>query len=925
MWGFKLAESAKLWNCGAMFRPFSQRLLAGSTGRDLAIMLAVASCFGLRSDAQATQTGAVRKSAAVVVKGTPLEYAQPPSTLLPTGTTNLDLSIVSITNTACAWSLGAALPFAQMTPFDVGAGSTAHRTRIERLNPDPNVVNDIFVRCAAFPDFVLRLQYRAISEVNPPFPRKGNLWGWWALRPKGLEHCAQIDLWLGASPPAAEIQELRRLNPHMRLLTSINAVENDGLPADFYLKDTSGKRIEVWPGAYRLNLTKPYVAEYQARFAYQSVLDTGLMADGVFFDNVMTSQSWLKHDIYGKAVALDADENGVADDPAVLDAAWKAGVFHEISTFRQLMPSAVVSGHSMNIFEPGIAGLFNGLSIGFGTANVLEGEESFSQLWAEYKEWFASAVPPVTMMIESSPPDQIAYGYDYSPVKKTPASTLEFARNYFPDVRFGLAFTLMGDGFFAHEFGDTCHGNDWWYEELDFNLGYPLGAARLVDLGGTAGTNSIVNGGFETSIVDPWRFSKATGCTATLTRDTTSAPVGTACARIDIAATTGTDWNIEFAQYNRSLVKGTTYDLTFRAKASAARPITLSAQKGSADWRNYGLSQRVQVTTQWQEFTVSFEANETVSDSRIQFFLGATTGSVWLDAVSLNPHPPDVLRRDFTRGTVLLNATRQPRDIQLEAGFRRLNGTNAALYETILDDKDAAFSTTGSWTNATYDSGEWTATGPFYHAWALTLHERTGNGEARWQLPVEADDTYTLAAWWPAAPAASNWTHSATYEVVSGGSVVASTNLDQTLTGDQWHVIATVRLSPSNAPFVRLTAPAGRCVADAIWLRSQARFNNGQPAPSVRLQPMDGIILQRDTPSAPPVRIRQVRRAGDQMLLTVTNLTPGVSAELLRSTDLLSHDWQPVQSFQPILFETNLPVTIAGNVSAAYYRIRSNP
>jgi hypothetical protein len=40
-------------------------------------------------------------------------------------------------------------------------------------------------------------------------------------------------------------------------------------------------------------------------------------------------------------------------------------------------------------------------------------------------------------------------------------------------MRFGLAFTLMNDGYFAYEYGDTWHGNDWWYDELNVDLGYP--------------------------------------------------------------------------------------------------------------------------------------------------------------------------------------------------------------------------------------------------------------------------------------------------------------------------------------------------------------------------------------------------------------------------------------------------------------------
>ncbi len=871
----------------------------------------------------ATPAGAVYQSASVQFPGAPITNAQPPSTLLPPATTVLDLSVETVTNSTCAWSLGQPLAFGQMTPFNDGAGSRQHRARITGLSADPNTVNDVYVRCAAFPDFVWRLQYRALSDVNPPFPRTGNLWGWWEWRTNGLPYMAKMDLWLGASPPAAEIRELRRLNPHLRLLTSINAVENDGLPADYYLKDVHGNRVEVWPGSYRLNLTKNYVAEYQARFAYQTVLDTGLMADGVFFDNVMTSQSWQTHDIYGNPVQIDADEDGQPDNPAAFDAAWKAGVFHEIRTFRRWMPHAIISGHSMDIDEAGIGELFNGLSIGFATANVLEGEESFNSVWQRYHDWFARAVAPVTMMVESSPMDQIAYGYDYSPWQKIPASTLEFARTYFPYVRFGLAFTLMNDGYFAHEYGDTWHGNNWWYDELDFNLGYPLGPARRVELPGNTGTNLIVNGGFESAIADPWRIGVASGCAATLSRDTNSAALGLACARIVITATTSTDWHVDFAQWNRLLVKDVVYDLSFRAKSSVPRRLTLSSQKGSPDWRSYGLSQIVQLTNQWRQFTVTFEANETVSDARIQFFLGATTGTVWLDDVQLTRHPPDVYRRDFTRGAALLNATREPREITVGSGFHRLSGPQAPMFEMILDDQGPSSSFTGTWINAAYDSGEWKAAGPFYHSWAGSLHERvSADGEARWLLPIEADDTYTISVWWPAAPAASNWTHRATYEVVAGGVVIAATNLDQAAAGDQWHVIASVRLGATNGTYVRLTAPAGPCVADALRLWSNARYNNGQAAGVVKLQPMDGIVLRRDVPVIPEPRFQRAGVAAGQVWLSVTNLTPGMTNELLQTTNLVSGTWQSRTTFQSPGFVSDISDGSVTNRSQSYYRIR---
>ncbi len=816
------------------------------------------------------QTGSPCASAPLIYTGIPITDPQPPNTLLPAGATSFDLSVETPTATTCAWAVGPALPFEQMMVFDSDSGqiangktqyaprTTQHATRITGLTPDPNTLNAVTIRCAAQPDYLLRLQYRSLSVANPPFPRTGNLWGWWNFVDQGLPYLARIDLWLGADGLSGEqIRQLRLLNPHIRVLTSINAVENAGLPDDYYLKDVNGAKIEVWPGSYRLNLTKLTVAEYQARFAYESWLASGLQADGVFFDNVMTTQSWLTHDIYGDPVQIDADGDGVEDDPAVLDAAWRAGVFHEIATFRQLMPGAIVNGHSLNVYEPGIAALFNGVSIGFGTANVLEGEETFTDLWSRYHAWLDQALRPPVTMIESSPVDQIAYGYDYEPLTKIPPATLDFGRTYYPWMRFGLALTLMDDGYFAHEFGDTWHGNDWWYDELDADLGYPLGPAQRAEIGFDPGPNLVENGGFETPITSPWSFwaSSGDGCIASVTRDATTAAEGNASARVTITATSGTDWHVEFSQRNRSLTAGISYDLAFWAKADITRTITLSSQRGSPPWTNYGLWGEVTAGPAWQPITVTFEANATVSDARIQFLAGALTGTVWLDDVRLTRHPPDVFRREFDNGLVLLNGTRAWQRIAAGAGFARLIGTQAPKYETILDDAGPGFSViSGSWAAATYDSGEWQAAGPFYHDWSDGVHQASAAGQVYWSLPISATDVYTVTAWWPAAPAAAGWNAVARFEIVAGGQVVAAATLDQRTGGDEWHTIGAATLAPGDGAYVRLVCDAAApCVADALHLRSWARYNDGSPAGDVALAPLDGIVLRRVPAVAPAI------------------------------------------------------------------------
>ena len=799
-----------------------------------------------------TETGAPCSSR-TTFPGIPLADPRPVSTLLPPGTTELDFSITTIEPTTCRYAVGAPLSYDEMMPFDSGDGTTEHQVRLVGLNPDTTTVNRVYIRCQTQPDYVLGLRYRCLPEANPSFPRTSNLWGMSGLLPKGLEYCARIDLWLGAWFTPRQIAELRRLNPDILILTSINAVENGGLPEDYYFHDIHGKKVEVWPGSYRLNLTKPYVAEHQARFAYQKMLEADLMVDGCFFDNVMTTQSWQSRDIYGKPFLYDADENGEVDDPAVLDAAWKAGVFHEMKVWRDLMPHAITTGHAYSLREPGIPEIFNGLSYGFVTADVLEGETPFSWLWQDYHDWFRLGRPPVIMNFESSPVDQIAYGYDYAPWDKIPASTLEFARTYYPEMRFGLCLTLVNDGYFAHEFGDTWHGNDWWYDELDFDLGQPLGPAYLVPQEGLDPRNWIDNGGFEDPSNMQWSIwaNDAAGAAATVERDTINAVEGAASAHITVTdAGEGQDWQIDFAQHGRHLVEGKQYRLSFWAKSGVPRSITLSAQKGSPNWDSFGLRAYVQLTTEWQEYSVTFEASETTEESRIQFFVGAVIGEVWLDDVRLVEAPPAVYRRDFQNGSVLLNGTGDRREIDVGKGYARLKGDQAPRYQYILDDADESFTVSGSWSVESYDTGEWTAGGPFYHAWKGTCHEsdRRG-GEGRWTLEVREDDRYTVEAWWPAAPEASSWSDRVVYEVVADGKVVASATLNQQRGGDEWHPIAEVALSAGDGAFVRVrNEGSGACVADAVCVRSASRYNDGSPTETVTLQPLDGIVLRRVGP-----------------------------------------------------------------------------
>jgi len=789
---------------------------------------------------------------------------QPASTILAPGVTSVDLSVNTASNTACRYSTGADLPQTQMQPFQQGAGSTTHFTRIA-INPDPKIVTPVFVRCAAQPDFLLKLVYRARAVANGRFPRIGNLWGWgqWRYDAKiPIEQMAKVDLWMGAdnrdpagvAQLAADFYAIRAKNPNAIFLASINAVEpyTTSVPDSYWLRDTAGKKIEVWPGSYRLNLTKPEVADFQARYAYNLIALNGFIHDGLFIDNVYLSQSWYTQDIYGNPVAIDANGDGIADNPTDLDAAWRAGVLREIDLIRSYLPNAIISGHALDIGEPKIGANFNGISFGFGPANVIEGRESFSAVYGRYLDWMTQAKSPHTVMFEGSPINLFAYGYDYEPLTKATPSGVAFARSYYPWMRFALGLTLMNDGYYAYEWGDTWHGNPWWYDEYDVDLGQPLGPAQNALGSVDPGPNLIDNGGFESALDQNWTLwaDTATGYAATVTRDTSTSHTGTASARIDVTQAGGEAWRADFYEPNRSYAAGEHYLLTFWAKADRPRPLTLLSSKGSPNWDGYGLSSQVALGTDWHAYSVPYDApRAAVSDARVQFQTGAVTGTVWLDDIRVERRAPDGLRRDYTNGTVLLNGTNTTQTVALGSGYRRFIGGQAPRLQRIIDDDAPDVNlTSGRWTSETVDSGLWKAAGPFYHAFGTSLHTLdSGVGELRWPLPIDAADTYTVSVWLPAAPAAASWTQAAHYDVLVNDRPVLTQTLSQRTNGDAWQVIGSVPIPAGASAALRLTCSAP-CAADAVYLESAGRYNDGAPVRSVTLAPYDAIVLVRAGP-----------------------------------------------------------------------------
>jgi ligand-binding sensor domain-containing protein len=183
---------------------------------------------------------------------------------------------------------------------------------------------------------------------------------------------------------------------------------------------------------------------------------------------------------------------------------------------------------------------------------------------------------------------------------------------------------------FVHSIAVDSAGNKW--------IGtYGGGVAVFKEGGVKMPAAQALNGDFDFGTQN-WNLSTyATGAAAIIKIDTNSVISGHNSATVQISQTTGTDWHIQLWQW-LSVFQGHKYTITFKAKASAARSIVLALQKGASPYTTY-LYKSHNLTTQVQTFTDEVTMNTTDQAVKLQFYLGNSSASVWIDDISITDAP----------------------------------------------------------------------------------------------------------------------------------------------------------------------------------------------------------------------------------------------------------------------------------------------
>ncbi len=302
-----------------------------------------------------------------------------------------------------------------------------------------------------------------VFSANKTYPRKANYYLNWEIDESDARQLAKWDLLILDMElqyrDYSLLKKIRQWNPDIIMLVYITPQEIrqdaansfsymrkkfvSGISDKWYLKNSKGQKLNWWPGTYLLNVTEevPYSGgkgfnKYLAEFVTDELLSTGLW-DGVFYDNAWDNIT------YFAGTDIDLDLDGKKD--SWLDQKWQTGMKSLYNQTRELAGEdyLIVGNNETTKYNEELNGM------------ILENFEVGK--WEHYMERYDfnenNRVRPRINIINANTANKDIKGEQYQ------------------KMRFGLTSTLLEDGYYSFDYGDKNHGQLWWYDEYDIDLG----------------------------------------------------------------------------------------------------------------------------------------------------------------------------------------------------------------------------------------------------------------------------------------------------------------------------------------------------------------------------------------------------------------------------------------------------------------------
>ena len=329
-------------------------------------------------------------------------------------------------------------------------------------------------------------------DYSHTFPRLANYFLSWNIDKSQADEIAKwdlvvLDMELQIKYPEL-LQYIKRKNPDIIMLAYITPQEifdtpirqyselrkelAAGIHREWYMYSSAGDMVHVWPNTKMLNITSkcPVIegnnfTDYLSSFIVDKILSSGYW-DGIFYDNAWDNLS------YFVGTNIDLNRDGQADND--IDTVWRTGMkeLYEKTRQKSMNKNLIVVGNAPTISYKDV---LNGNMI-----------ESFTiQDWSDRMHIYAynndNATPKPRINIINTNIDNKVHTTDIF--------------NPYPDfklMRYGLTSTLLENGYYSFDYGNTDHGQLWWYDEYGINLGEALSSSESTQ-------------GFKNYAPDVWR------------------------------------------------------------------------------------------------------------------------------------------------------------------------------------------------------------------------------------------------------------------------------------------------------------------------------------------------------------------------------------------------------------------------------------
>lgn len=295
-----------------------------------------------------------------------------------------------------------------------------------------------------------------------------------------------------------QIKKIRELNPKIKILAYVLSQEfpvgfyqtlesangpwhqlYQGFDSGWWLYRSDGANFSSWPGHQSINVTNQAVTNssnqrwntYLPQFMHDKVMSTGFW-DGIFYDNAWSNVSWVGDG------NMDINRDGQKDEKNWLDSEWQAGMRTMFAKSRQLEgPNAIILGNGGDVYKESLNG----------------GLVENAYLDTAWSSWVIDQKRYLDFMAQGRAPQS-------SIINNNTNGTGQ--KDNYKLMRYGLGSALLDNGYYSFDRGIDSHGELWWYDEYNIDLGQPLSSAyNLTNNNSTAVSNGLWRRDFEKGVV----------------------------------------------------------------------------------------------------------------------------------------------------------------------------------------------------------------------------------------------------------------------------------------------------------------------------------------------------------------------------------------------------------------------------------------